>query len=347
MTEKVSIKDLEVKDIIHDMAHILGIDVQEENNETCFEIPEELGSGYVKAITFENGLGVIEADYLLKKDVTFYLDNSLVQPLKVIFNRESAFSHKFKGLDNIHSIEHLESAILSCNGKHGHVFKMPANQPICIFSLEINRKLFEQKISDFLSEMNEDLEELFRDVNGINLFYYKGHYSLDIAKFMEEFTECDLEGFMRYVYLEGKSYEILTHHFQQYLDDLNKPDRRKILRQSTVNRIEEAANIIKEEIDMIGNIPALAKRVGLNQNTLQNGFKYLYKTSVNEFIRDFRIQKAKELIESTDLNITEITYKIGINSRSYFSKLFKEKYGLTPTKYMEKSRKGFSEANSA
>ena len=41
-------------------------------------------------------------------------------------------------------------------------------------------------------------------------------------------------------------------------------------------------------------------------------------------------------MESTHLNITEITYRIGITSRSYFSKLFKERYSMSPKQYMQK-----------
>ena len=143
---------------------------------------------------------------------------------------------------------------------------------------------------------------------------------------------------MRKVFLEGKAYEILTHQLQQYTDDLNEPDNRKILRQATIERVHEAVNIIEQEIESINNIQALAKKVGLNQNTLQQGFKQLHNSSVNEYIRNYRIDKSKELIETTSLNITEITYKVGINSRSYFSKLFKERFGLTPKQYLTKVR---------
>jgi len=68
------------------------------------------------------------------------------------------------------------------------------------------------------------------------------------------------------------------------------------------------------------------------------GFKQLYGKSVNQYIRDVRIEMAKVLIETSDLNITEITYAIGINSRSYFSKLFKERYSLSPKQYLLKNR---------
>ena len=338
MAEKVELRDLNVHDVIIDMAKSFGIAYDENHNEMCIRIPEALGSGYIKATQFENGIGVIESDYLLKKPLHFELEKGVVHPLKIVFNREEPISHSFTGTEEENKIAHLESAILSSTPAHNHVFKIPAGVPICVFSIEINRKLFEQKIDTFLEDMDKNMEKLFRDVNGINLFFHKGYYSLDTAKFMEEFADCEHDGFMRSVYQEGKVYEILTHHLKQYLDDLSEPDKRKILRQTTVKRIEEAVGLIKDEIAVVDNVLALAKRVGLNQNTLQEGFKQLYGKSVNQYIRDKRIEKAKELIENSTMNITEITYAIGINSRSYFSKLFKERYAVSPKQYLQKHR---------
>ena len=54
------------------------------------------------------------------------------------------------------------------------------------------------------------------------------------------------------------------------------------------------------------------------------------------------IEKTKEYLENTDLNITEISYKVGINSRSYLSKLFKEKYNITPKEYHTQVKNGHS-----
>jgi len=346
MTKKIELKDISVKDIVISMAKSLGVTYDEEYNELCLRIPESMGHGYVKATHFDHGIGVLEADYLLHKDLNFELEKGIMNPLKIIFNREDAFIHSFTDNEDKREINHLESAIISSTSKHNHVFNIPAKTPVCIFSLEINRKLFEEKIEDFLAEMDENLETLFRDVNGVNLFFYKSFYSLNISKYMEEFTSCELEGFMRSVYLEAKAYEILVNHLKQYRDDLNEPNKRTILRQATVESIEKAVNIIEEELATVDNVLTLAKQVGLNQNTLQLGFQKLYKTSVNEYIRTHKIEKAKELIETSDLNITEITYKVGINSRSYFSKLFKERYGITPKQYRTKSTASKSEPDS-
>ena len=114
-----------------------------------------------------------------------------------------------------------------------------------------------------------------------------------------------------------------------------------------MERIEDAGNIIQDEMENLGSIVSLAQQVGLNQNTLQEGFKQLYNKSVNQYISEVRMEKAKQLMEDTDLNITEITYKIGINSRSYFSKLFKQRFGISPKQYIMKNRNAPKDHRSA
>lgn len=339
MGKKLNISDVAVSNIVIDMAKSLNIDYDEDGNEHWLRIPKSLGSGYVKSYTFDTGIGVVESDYLLKDDLNIKLERGVVHPLKIIFNRQSLIYHKFESDKALAEVNSLESLMVSSTQTDNHIFNIPSNKPVCLFSLEINRKLFEEKIESFLQDMNEDLINLFRDVNGIKKFFYKNYYSLDVSELIVEFTECELEGFMKSVFLEGKAYEILVNQLQQYLDDLNTPEKRKILRKTTVESLKEAVGIIEREIETIESINTLAKRVGLNQNTLQKGFKSLYKSSVNEYIKNFKIEKAKELLETSNLNITEVTYKIGINSRSYFSKIFKQRYGVTPKAYQNRARK--------
>ncbi|MCB0387243.1 MAG: helix-turn-helix transcriptional regulator, partial [Winogradskyella sp.] len=72
---------------------------------------------------------------------------------------------------------------------------------------------------------------------------------------------------------------------------------------------------------------------GLSPSKLQEGFKLMHGHTVTEYIREVRIKKAEELIKNTDMNISEVVYTIGLTSRSYFSKIFKEKYNCSPKDY--------------
>jgi transcriptional regulator GlxA family with amidase domain len=122
---------------------------------------------------------------------------------------------------------------------------------------------------------------------------------------------------------------------QQYKDDLKGPKDREIIRKATVEKVEKAVKILKVNLEKAMPIVSLAKQVGLNQNLLQKGFNRMYNLSVNEYVRNLRLEEARQLLETTDLNVSEICYRIGLSSRSYFSKQFKEKYGRSPTKYRQ------------
>ncbi|MBS9464294.1 helix-turn-helix transcriptional regulator [Flagellimonas sp. 389] len=338
MIRKISIAANSSEGFLKKVAQELDLGLTKDNREFSINLSEDLGHGYMKAYGFDHGISVFEVDCTLTKEIHLVFEKAVVRPLLMVFNREEEIFVSGKNTGN-RTINHLDSFMGSEGMQKKFELILKAKVPTCFFALVIDRKQFEEKIDGFLNEMHPSLVEIFRDVNGVNHFYTQGYYSLDIAKYIEEFTTTELTEFMRYVFLEGKVYEILTHYLKQYLDDLEDPDNRKILRQQTVNKIEEASNIIREEIELLGSIISLAKRVGLNQNTLQEGFKQLYKKSVNQYIREVRLEKAKELLESSDLNITEITYNIGINSRSYFSKIFKQQFGVSPKDYILKHRK--------
>ncbi|WP_394750677.1 hybrid sensor histidine kinase/response regulator transcription factor [Spongiimicrobium salis] len=79
------------------------------------------------------------------------------------------------------------------------------------------------------------------------------------------------------------------------------------------------------------SVELLASQFFLSRSQLYRKTKALTGVSVNEFIRKVRLEKAKELLESGEGNISEITYKVGFSSPSYFTKCFKAEFGYLPT----------------
>lgn len=55
-----------------------------------------------------------------------------------------------------------------------------------------------------------------------------------------------------------------------------------------------------------------------------------------DYITECRINKAKELLRSTDLTVTAVCTQVGYNYAAYFTKIFKEKTGMTPNQYRER-----------
>ncbi|MDA8763784.1 response regulator [Flavobacteriaceae bacterium] len=81
------------------------------------------------------------------------------------------------------------------------------------------------------------------------------------------------------------------------------------------------------------NVASLAGELSLSRSKLYRKIKSLTGSTANEFIRKVRLKKAKQLLENSEFNVSEVTYKVGFSSPSYFTKCFKEYYGVLPTEY--------------
>ncbi len=84
------------------------------------------------------------------------------------------------------------------------------------------------------------------------------------------------------------------------------------------------------------SIEMLAGRVYLSPGYLSVVFKEETGVNLNRFIREVRMNKAKELLETTNMKISQIARKVGISNNSYFCRSFREYFGNTP----ESCRKG-------
>ena len=98
-----------------------------------------------------------------------------------------------------------------------------------------------------------------------------------------------------------------------------------------VNAIIEA-RIADEKFD----VEQLARALAIGRMQLHRKLKPLINQSPAHYIRDIRLTKAKKMIESENLSIGEICYKLGFQSQSHFTRVFIEKFGVRPTVYRNK-----------
>ena len=75
----------------------------------------------------------------------------------------------------------------------------------------------------------------------------------------------------------------------------------------------------------------LGQAVHLSRSQVHRKIKALTGQSTSLYIRLIRLQKAKELLASEDLTISEVAYQVGFKSPVYFSQIFKKTFGESPT----------------
>lgn len=76
-----------------------------------------------------------------------------------------------------------------------------------------------------------------------------------------------------------------------------------------------------------------ARQTGLSQTRLYRRMVSLTGYSPNDFLRRIRLQRAADLLNKQAGNVSEVAYRVGFNSMSYFAKCFKELHQYTPREY--------------
>ncbi len=79
------------------------------------------------------------------------------------------------------------------------------------------------------------------------------------------------------------------------------------------------------------NLEELAFLTGMSLSSFKRKFKSIYGTSPTKYIISKRLEKAQNLIKTTDLRISDIAYDCGFTDTSYFSKTFKNYYNISPS----------------
>jgi len=78
-------------------------------------------------------------------------------------------------------------------------------------------------------------------------------------------------------------------------------------------------------------IAELCEKLAIGRAQLYRKLKALTGKSTSHYIRFLRLTNAKKLLEETDLSVSEVAFKVGFSSHSYFSRVFKEEFGYRPS----------------
>jgi len=234
--------------------------------------------------------------YTLKKD-----DICIINPNKV---------HYGNAIDNVDTKVHL--AVLSYD-------ILPYSKKDIIYQ----KYLLPLKMGDLLLPTlfpkNKPLEITISDDNYnlcrnilLNLLNYSGHifYGKEIA-------------------VQGAFLEFIAamYHYQLLISSSDK--NASLISSRNLAILDYVESHFNEPLD----IPSIAKHFNLNEDYFYRLFKKCTGQTPITYINQLRIHYSKQLLRNTDMSISEISYKVGFNSPSYFTKIFKRYSSCSPTKY--------------
>mgnify|MGYP001153685903 CR=1 FL=1 len=96
--------------------------------------------------------------------------------------------------------------------------------------------------------------------------------------------------------------------------------------------IQKVVTLIHDDISNSNfGSEALAKKLNISESQLYRKIKAITEKSTALFIRSIRLQRAKELLSSTEKTVSEVAYEVGFNDPSWFSRAFKDEFGSSPS----------------
>ena len=319
-------------ELLHTINKTLKGNVTNHYGEHILNFENSYGKGVICAIDLEWGISNLNYKVNLSQKFTITFHATDRNFSQFIFISKGNLFFRKEHENNLQKLNRLQNIIFSSNNKFNTVIEFPTNTAIEFNLIYINIDEFKLKKNNILNFSNANLTYFFNNrIPGS--FLHLGNYSLKIAELVNDLNNNNATGIIKSLQTEGIITLILAQHISEY-DNYEKfsniPDS---LTNKDIETIYELTKFILNKISEPITIDSLCKESGLHPKKLQAGFQLMYSKTVNEYIRNLKLEIAYDHLQKTDQSISEIVYNIGFKSRSYFSKIFTEKYGLLPIEY--------------
>lgn len=100
-------------------------------------------------------------------------------------------------------------------------------------------------------------------------------------------------------------------------------------------RVQNILRLVRRDLRARRTLNDMARAVNLTSFHFCHLFKAETGSSPARYLKALRLERARELLETTSLNVKEIRSLVGLNDESHFARDFRAAYGLTPQQYRE------------
>ena len=195
---------------------------------------------------------------------------------------------------------------------------------------------------DFFQHLSERYTEYFgsaylRFGRGETFFIAPKNLSIPIALSvaLNDLEVSQMMGNASPMYLEAKVTECLSLFMRE--TEGKEPVNAKIVGFSDRDKIYQARDIICSEYLNPPSLHDLALRDGTNECTLKAGFKEAFRTTVFNYLFDYRMNIAIHYLLDTNISIGEVAGLVGYEHQAHFCTAFKRKFNVTPSEYRLKA----------
>jgi AraC-like DNA-binding protein len=238
--------------------------------------------------------GVLEFNYILEGSCSYIVDG------------------------NIYELQKKNLLVIDSSKGHKKIFNHTVPCTVLGFSIDTAKTDFPAADLSYLLEQNNELLLLLESLNGAFIIPDAHSIKNDMEELTQEFAERKAP-----FYLYTLANKLLISIAR--------------LSQKKNGRISEYIHNIEEYVQcnyhQIENIADIASYIGLHQTYMERIFKKEKNQTLWDYVTDYRLQAAANLLAYSDVLVGEIDALVGMNSRQVFYLQFKKRFGMSPLEY--------------
>ncbi len=217
--------------------------------------------------------------------------------------------------------------------------KWSANSQILKVDIHIEPEILGSYLSDCNQKTPSELNQLLEGKD--EQFYFNlGKTTPEMQVCLHQILNCPYQGATKIIYLESKALELIAMRLQEvFSEDESQHSVSKVISANDIERIYHAKEILRCNFENPPSLPELARKVGLNQRKLKQGFRACFGTTAFGYLHDYRMEQARLLLTDTQMGVTQVAHGVGYASLPSFSAAFRKKFGITPRNATAKNKK--------
>ncbi len=324
-------------EMLRQFAVYLDAEVVESHGSGQLILDNEKGQGSIKLFELYPGLTAWIYNIQFTADLTWQVQFNGEKNYYLGYHLKGRQRHKFDTEEQFLEIQQWQNFFILGTDHTVADFVIPGGEPLQSCYLILKTHLITEADLKIKTQLETHLENLFRVGQKQRAYRYLGQIDTQTGHFVETIIKNQRTDLVGRLLTEGAVMGMLASQLESHQQEQTINGQRPELSLPEFEKIKGLTEMIRNNPGEKISVEDLAARLGFSPRKLQRGIRIVYGYSAHEFITNVRMELARELMETTDMNVSEICYNIGYSSRSHFSKMFRTRFGVLPSSYKKSS----------
>lgn len=289
---------------------------------------------------------ILHSNSKIKEDFLDEVCSKITREIKLLANEKCSFfiSNVFCGIEKIYDeVKGLNDIKENIYDFESRVIRVNKDKSNDLYTIEIENvrenlknSINERNLNDIEFYINKIIEYMIESKALSTIYIHHVFYDL-IEKLCQSFDIYNGEVKKNFIekILKCNSSATLKSAFESIIKDIAKECHNDILDEKSI--ANKVIRIIKNEYSNELSLDYIADKVNFTSSYLSYVFKKETGSNIVKYITDFRMNKAKEFLEEGNMKIVQVGKACGYENQSYFNRIFKNYFGVTPNQFKRKN----------